>query len=57
MLIPILHLKAEKSESLPPLASGGKICYTLYPNIKKGEGSTHTIYLLKKLDFKKNIIM
>ena len=47
-----IAFRAEKSELVPPFAEGGTICDTLYPNIKKG-GSTHTIYLLKKLDFKK----
>ena len=54
MLIPILHLKAEKHAIFQAdRGGGGKICYTLYPNIKKGGGSTHTIYLLKNFEFKK----
>ena len=48
MLIPILHLKAEKSELAPPSAGGGAICDTLYPKPKKGKGSTQTIHLLTK---------
>jgi len=58
MLIPILHLKSEK-HAIFQVARGRLeiICDTLYPIALTTQGANRTIHLLKKLDFKKNIIM